>query len=140
MDPPGPDKVAGCAQGVAWTVRAITGDKPANRVEGFIEAEGRDRGDTVRGVKRSGWGSIELSWVTWTATCVQFDWTFRARQGTTPPVLRNTRPEALDRLGSEERRTVYSMLGLRVDALPDKSLGVQAAFGEENLVCRHDRM
>ncbi len=33
-------------------------------------------------------------------------------------------PEALDNLGPEERRTVYSMLGLRVDALPDKSLRV----------------
>jgi hypothetical protein len=33
-------------------------------------------------------------------------------------------PEALDSLGPEERRTVYSMLGLRVDALPDKSLRV----------------
>ena len=32
--------------------------------------------------------------------------------------------EALDNLGPEERRTVYSMLGLRVDALPDKSLRV----------------
>jgi DNA repair exonuclease SbcCD ATPase subunit len=33
-------------------------------------------------------------------------------------------PEALDSLGPEERRTVYSMLGLRVDAPPDKSLRV----------------
>ena len=49
-------------------------------------------------------------------------------------------PEALDSLGAEERRTVYSMLGLRVDALPDKSLRVQGAFGEENPVCHHDRM
>jgi predicted nucleic acid-binding Zn-ribbon protein len=48
-------------------------------------------------------------------------------------------PEALDSLGPEERRTVYSMLGLRVDALPDKSLRAQGAFGEENLVCHHDR-
>ena len=48
-------------------------------------------------------------------------------------------PEALDSLGPEERRTVYSMLGLRVEALPDKSLRVQGAFGEENLVCHHDR-
>ena len=48
-------------------------------------------------------------------------------------------PKALDSLGAEERRTVYSMLGLRVDALPDKSLRVQGAFGEENLVCHHDR-
>jgi hypothetical protein len=48
-------------------------------------------------------------------------------------------PEALDSFGAEERRTVYSMLGLRVDALPDKSLRVQGAFGEENLVCHHDR-
>ncbi len=42
-------------------------------------------------------------------------------------------PEALDSLGPEERRTVYSMLGLRVDALPGKSLRVRGAFGEENL-------
>ena len=48
-------------------------------------------------------------------------------------------PEALDSLGPEERRTVYSMLGLRVDALPDKSLRVRGAFGEENLVCHPDR-
>jgi hypothetical protein len=48
-------------------------------------------------------------------------------------------PEALDSLGAEERRTVYSMLGLRVEALPDKSLRVHGAFGEENLVCHHDR-
>jgi hypothetical protein len=48
-------------------------------------------------------------------------------------------PEELDGLGPEERRTVYSMLGLRVEVLPDKSLRVQGAFGEENLVCHHDR-
>ena len=48
-------------------------------------------------------------------------------------------PEVLNSLGPEERRTVYSMLGLRVDALPDKSLRVQGAFGEENPVCHHDR-
>jgi hypothetical protein len=48
-------------------------------------------------------------------------------------------PEALDSLGPEERRTVYSMLGLRIQALPDKSLRVQDAFGEESLVCHHDR-
>jgi DNA repair exonuclease SbcCD ATPase subunit len=48
-------------------------------------------------------------------------------------------PEALDSLGPEERRTVYSMLGLRVDALPDKSLRIRGAFGEESLVCHHDR-
>jgi len=48
-------------------------------------------------------------------------------------------PEALDSLGPEEHRTVYSMLGLRVDALPDKSLRVRSAFGEENLVCHPDR-
>jgi hypothetical protein len=48
-------------------------------------------------------------------------------------------PEALDSLGPEERRKVYSMLGLRVDALPGKSLRVQGAFGEEYLVCHHDR-
>jgi hypothetical protein len=48
-------------------------------------------------------------------------------------------PEALDSLGAEERSTVYSMLGHRVDVLPDKSLRVQGAFGEEHLVCHHDR-
>ena len=48
-------------------------------------------------------------------------------------------PDALDSLGPEERRTVYSMLGLRVDALPDKSLRVRGAFGEENVVCHPDR-
>jgi|SRR5215208_3844786 len=47
--------------------------------------------------------------------------------------------EALDSLGPEERRTVYSMLGLRVDALPDKSLRVQGALGEEYSVCHRDR-
>jgi hypothetical protein len=48
-------------------------------------------------------------------------------------------PEALENLGPEERRTVYSMLGLRVNALPDKSLKIRGAFGEENLVCQNDR-
>ena len=48
-------------------------------------------------------------------------------------------PETPDSLGPEERRTVYSMLGLHVDALPDKSLRVRGAFGEENLVCHPDR-
>jgi DNA repair exonuclease SbcCD ATPase subunit len=38
-------------------------------------------------------------------------------------------PEALDRLGSEERRTVYSMLGLVVEVLPDEGLKVSGAFG-----------
>jgi hypothetical protein len=42
-------------------------------------------------------------------------------------------------LQPEERRTVYSMLGLRVEALPDKSLRVRGAFGEESLVCQDDR-
>jgi hypothetical protein len=48
-------------------------------------------------------------------------------------------PEALDSLGAEERRTVYSMLGLRVEALPDKSPRVQGALGEENSVWENDR-
>jgi hypothetical protein len=48
-------------------------------------------------------------------------------------------PEALDSPVPEERRTVYSMLGLRVEALPDKSLRIRGAFGEENSVCHHDR-
>jgi hypothetical protein len=48
-------------------------------------------------------------------------------------------PEALADLKPEERRTVYSMLGLRVEALPEKSLRVRGAFGEESLVCQNDR-
>jgi hypothetical protein len=48
-------------------------------------------------------------------------------------------PEALDSLGSEERRTVYSMLRFRVEALADKNLRVRGAFGEESLVCQNDR-
>jgi chromosome segregation ATPase len=48
-------------------------------------------------------------------------------------------PEALAALDSEERRTVYSMLGLRVEALPDKSLRVSGAFGEENPVWEKER-
>ena len=48
-------------------------------------------------------------------------------------------PEALAALDPEERRTVYSMLGLCVEALPDKSLRVRGAFGEESLVCHHER-
>src|SRR5215208_2817292 len=45
-------------------------------------------------------------------------------------------PEALAGLKPEERRTVYSTLGLRIEALPDKSLRVRGAFGEESLVCQ----
>jgi DNA repair exonuclease SbcCD ATPase subunit len=48
-------------------------------------------------------------------------------------------PEALAALDPEERRTVYSMLGLCVEALPDKSLRVRGAFGEENLVWEKER-
>jgi hypothetical protein len=48
-------------------------------------------------------------------------------------------PEALANLEPEERRTVYCMLGLCVEALPDKSLRVRGAFGEESLGCHHDR-
>ena len=48
-------------------------------------------------------------------------------------------PEALAALDAEERRRVYSMLGLCVEALPDKSLKVRGAFGEESLVCHHER-
>ncbi len=47
-------------------------------------------------------------------------------------------PEALRGLGPQERRTVYSMLGLRVDALPDKSLRVQGVLGEETSVWEND--
>lgn len=48
-------------------------------------------------------------------------------------------PEALAGLDPAERRTVYSMLAIRVEALPDKTLRVRGAFGEENLVCHRDR-
>ena len=48
-------------------------------------------------------------------------------------------PEALNSLEPEDRRRVYSVLGLRVDALPDKSLRVQGALGEENSVWENDR-
>jgi DNA-binding protein H-NS len=48
-------------------------------------------------------------------------------------------PEALAALNPAERRTVYSMLGLCVEALPDKSLRVRGAFGEENLVWEKER-
>ena len=48
-------------------------------------------------------------------------------------------PEALAALDPEERRTVYSMLGLCVEALPDKSLRVRSAFGEENPVWEKER-
>ena len=48
-------------------------------------------------------------------------------------------PEALATLKPEERRTVYSMLGLCVEALPDKSFRVRGAFGEENLVWEKER-
>jgi hypothetical protein len=41
-------------------------------------------------------------------------------------------------LDPEERRTIYSILGLRFKALPDKSLRVRGAFGEEDLVCHND--
>lgn len=43
-------------------------------------------------------------------------------------------PEHLGALGPEERRTVYSMLRLTVEALPDGSLKVSGAFGEETPV------
>jgi site-specific DNA recombinase len=48
-------------------------------------------------------------------------------------------PEALAALNSEERHAVYSMLGLCVEALPDKSLRIRGAFGEENLVWEKER-
>jgi nucleoid-associated protein EbfC len=48
-------------------------------------------------------------------------------------------PEALDSLGPEERRTVYSMLGLRVDALLDKSLRIRGGWrGELSLSPRQN--
>jgi DNA repair exonuclease SbcCD ATPase subunit len=48
-------------------------------------------------------------------------------------------PDALAALDPEERRAVYSMLGLCVEAMPDKSLRVRGAFGEENLVWEKER-
>jgi hypothetical protein len=48
-------------------------------------------------------------------------------------------PKALADLKPEEWCTVYSMLGLRIEALPEKSLRVRGAFGEESLVCQNDR-
>ena len=42
--------------------------------------------------------------------------------------------EALDNLDPEERRVVYKMLGLTVEALPDGALEVSGAFGEETAV------
>lgn len=42
-------------------------------------------------------------------------------------------PEPPDSFGPEERRTVYSVLGLRVDALSGKSSRVRGASREENL-------
>jgi hypothetical protein len=42
-------------------------------------------------------------------------------------------PEPSRSFGPDERLTVYSVLGLRVDALPGKSSMVRGAFGEENL-------
>jgi DNA repair exonuclease SbcCD ATPase subunit len=48
-------------------------------------------------------------------------------------------PKALAALDPEERRAVYSMLGLCVEAMPDKSLRVRGAFGEENLVWVKER-
>jgi len=42
-------------------------------------------------------------------------------------------------LDREERQTVYSMLGLCMAALINKSLKVRGAFGEESLVCHHVR-
>ncbi len=48
-------------------------------------------------------------------------------------------PEALAALDPDERRTVYSMLGICVEALPDTSLRVRGAFGEENLVWEKER-
>ena len=47
-------------------------------------------------------------------------------------------PEALAALDPEKRRTIYSILRLRVKALPDKSLRVRGVFGEEDLVCHND--
>jgi hypothetical protein len=40
-------------------------------------------------------------------------------------------------LDPEERRTIYSILGLRVKALPYNGLRVHGAFGEEDLVCHN---
>lgn len=40
-------------------------------------------------------------------------------------------PEALDALSPEERRKVYVILNLTVEALADGGLKMSAAFGEE---------
>ena len=47
-------------------------------------------------------------------------------------------PEAPRAVDPEECRTVYSLLRLRVEALPDRSWRVRGAFGEENLVWETD--
>ena len=49
------------------------------------------------------------------------------------------RSEDLGALGTEERRTVYSMPGLRVEALPDGVPKVGDAFGEEAAVWAGER-
>ncbi len=43
-------------------------------------------------------------------------------------------PEALDALSPEERRKVYVILNLTVEALADGSLKISGAFGEETPV------
>jgi uncharacterized protein YutE (UPF0331/DUF86 family) len=47
-------------------------------------------------------------------------------------------PEAMDALSPEERRKVYVILDLAVQALADGGLKINGAFGEES-VCHHDR-
>jgi hypothetical protein len=48
-------------------------------------------------------------------------------------------PEALDSLSPEERRKVYVILNLTVEALVDGSLKISGAFGEEPPVWESDR-
>ncbi len=48
-------------------------------------------------------------------------------------------PEALDSLSPEERRRVYVILNLTVEALVDDSLKISGAFGEEPPVWESDR-
>jgi hypothetical protein len=48
-------------------------------------------------------------------------------------------PEALDSLSPEERRRVYVILNLTVEALVDDGLKISGAFGEEPPVWESDR-
>ena len=47
------------------------------------------------------------------------------------PLRRMARPQAMGALSSEERRKVYVILNLTVEALADGGLKTSGAFGEE---------